>query len=187
MNTTPAPRPLPNSYWATPLLLACEYPGAREEADAAHRLDTLLAAGIRDFYDLTVADEPLQPYEALLRERAAHLGIAAESVRVRRFPIPDVSVPTAKRLEEVLAALADSAAAGRRAVVHCWGGIGRTGTVVGCHLRQQYGLSGDEALARIAKEWKGVEKSHRVPRSPETEEQAAFVRNYQPVPASSVA
>ena len=54
-------------------------------------------------------------------------------------------------------------------------------------LRQQYDLSGDEALARIAEEWKGVEKSHRVPRSPETDEQAAFVRNYQPVPASSAA
>ena len=53
--------------------------------------------------------------------------------------------------------------------------------MVGCHLRHQHGLSGDEALARIAEEWKGVEKSQRVPRSPETDEQADFVRSYQPV------
>lgn len=184
MNTTPTPRPLPNSYWATPLLLASEYPGARHEAEAAHRLDLLLAAGIRDFYDLTEATEPLEPYEDLLRARAAHLGLAAESVRFRRFPIRDMSVPTPKRLAEVLAAIEDSAAAGRRAVVHCWGGVGRTGTVVGCHLRQHFGLSGDEALARIAEEWKGVEKSHRVPRSPETAGQAAFVRAFEPVPAA---
>ena len=184
MNTTPTPRPLPNSYWATPLLLAAEYPGARLETDAAHRLDLLLAAGIRDFYDLTEAVEPLEPYEDLLRARAANLGLAAESVRFRRFPIRDVSVPTPKRLAEVLAALEDSAAAGRRAVVHCWGGVGRTGTVVGCHLRQHFGLSGDEALARIAEEWKGVEKSHRVSRSPETAEQAAFVRAFEPVPVA---
>jgi atypical dual specificity phosphatase len=180
MNTIPTPRPLPNSYWATPLLLACEYPGAREETEAAPRLDALLAAGIRDFYDLTEAHEPLQPYENLLRARAAHLGIPSESIRFRRFPIRDVSVPSPKRLSEVLAALEDSAAAGRRAAVHCWGGIGRTGTVVGCHLVRQQGLSGEQALARIAEEWKSVEKSHRVPRSPETDEQAAFVRNYQP-------
>lgn len=184
MNTTPNPRPLPNSYWATPLLLAAEYPGARLETDAAHRLDLLLAAGIRDFYDLTEAAEPLEPYEDLLRARAANLGLAAESVRFRRFPIRDVSVPTPKRLAEVLAALEDSAAAGRRAVVHCWGGVGRTGTVVGFHLRQHFGLSGDEALARIAEEWKGVEKSHRVSRSPETAEQAAFVRAFEPVPVA---
>ena len=181
MNTTPSPRPLPNSYWATPLLLASEYPGARLEADAAHRLDLLLAAGIRDFYDLTEASEPLEPYEDLLRARAAHLGLAAESVRYRRFPIRDVNVPTPKRLNEVLAAIEDSAAAGRRAVVHCWGGIGRTGTVVGCHLMQHLGLNGEEALERIAEEWQGVAKSRRVPHSPETEEQAAYVRAYQPL------
>ncbi len=179
MNTTPQPRPLPNSYWATPLLLACEYPGALHEADAAPRLDALLGAGIRDFYDLTEAGE-LQPYETQLRERATRLAIPAESIRFRRFPIRDVSVPSPRRLQEVLAALNDSAAAGRRAAVHCWGGVGRTGTVVACHLMQQHGLSGDEALACIAEEWKGVAKSHRVPRSPETDEQTDFVRAYQP-------
>jgi atypical dual specificity phosphatase len=185
MNTTPTPRPLPNSYWATPLLLASEYPGAKLEADAAHRLDLLLAAGIRDFYDLTEATEPLEPYEDLLRERATHLGLAAESVRYRRFPITDVSVPSPKRLTEVLTALEDSAAAGRRAVVHCWGGVGRTGTVVGCHLRQHFGLSGDEALARIADEWQTIPKRDRKPISPETPAQAAAIRDFQPLPAAA--
>jgi atypical dual specificity phosphatase len=177
MNTTSEPRPLPNSYWATPLLLACEYPGAKIEAEAVAKLDALLGAGIRDFYDLTEAGE-LQPYESLLRERAAKLAITPESIRFRRFPIRDVSVPSARRLEEVLTALDDSAAVGCRAAVHCLGGVGRTGTIVGCHLMRRYGLSGDEALARIAEEWKGVEKSHRIPRSPETREQADFVRAY---------
>ena len=104
MNTTPQFRPLPNSYWDTPLLLASEYPGALREADAAPRLDALLGAGIRDFYDLTAAGE-LQPYETQLRERATRLAIPAESIRFHRFPIHDGSVPTTKRLEEALAAL----------------------------------------------------------------------------------
>ena len=54
-------------------------------------------------------------------------------------------------------------------------------------MRYQHGLSGDEALARITEQWKGVEKSRRVPRSPETDEQANFVRNYQTAPDASVA
>ncbi|MGI4871540.1 MAG: protein-tyrosine phosphatase family protein [Janthinobacterium lividum] len=178
MNTTPLPRPYPNSYWATPLLLACEYPGDRNPAAATVKLDALLAAGIRDFYDLTEPGE-LVPYESLLRERAAHAGIAPESLRYRRFPVLDMGLPTPKRLAEVLAALEDSAASGRRAAVHCWGGIGRTGTVVGCHYVQHEGLNGEEALARIAAEWRTVAKFDRFPTSPQTREQLDLVRGYQ--------
>ncbi|MGI4865379.1 MAG: protein-tyrosine phosphatase family protein [Janthinobacterium lividum] len=172
------PRPLPNSYWATPTLLACEYPGAPTPAEAIPKLDALLAAGIRDFYDLTEAGE-LVPYEALLRERAAHAGLDPASIGYYRQPIRDLNVPSAERLNEVLAGLATSAAAGRAAAVHCWGGIGRTGTVVGCHLVQQHGLSGEEALTYIAREWQTVAKRYRAPRSPETDAQVAFVRSYQ--------
>jgi len=38
---------------------------------------------------------------------------------------------------------------GRGVYVHCWGGHGRTGMVVGCWLREQ-GLSGLDALERLA-------------------------------------
>ncbi|GAB3588995.1 protein-tyrosine phosphatase family protein [Hymenobacter daeguensis] len=172
------PRPIPNSYWATPLLLACEYPGDRTDAAATLKIDALLAAGIRDFYDLTEAKE-LRPYEALLQQRAAHFGLGPEAVRYRRFSWRDMGVPTPGQLAEVLAALAESAAAQRPAAVHCWGGIGRTGTVVGCYLQQALGLSGEEALARIAHEWQTVAKVDRYPTSPQTADQFAFVRQYR--------
>ena len=172
------PRPFPNSYWATPQLLACEYPGARTPAEAIPKLDALLAAGIRDFYDLT-EDQELVPYEALLYERATYAGLDPAAVHYRRLPIKDLNVPSAERLAEILAALGESEAAGRLAAVHCWGGIGRTGTVVGCHLMQHHGLSGPEALAYIAHEWQTVAKRNYAPRSPETNAQIAFVRDYQ--------
>jgi hypothetical protein len=173
------PQPIPNSYWATPQLLACEYPGAPTPAAAIPKLDALLAAGIRDFYDLTEAGE-LMPYEALLRERATHAGLDPATIQYHQFPVRDLDLPTPERLAQVLAALAKSAAAGRLAAVHCWGGIGRTGTVVGCYLVQQRGLSGSEALAFIAHEWQTVAKRDRAPRSPETDAQIAFVRSYRP-------
>jgi hypothetical protein len=177
--STAQPRPIPNSYWATPQLLACEYPGAPTPAEAIPKIDALLAAGIRDFYDLTEPGE-LVPYEALLRERAAYAGLSPAAIHYQRFAVRDLDLPTPERLAEVLAALAASEAAGRPAAVHCWGGIGRTGTVVGCHLVQQHGLSGAEALAYIAREWQTVAKRDRAPRSPETSAQIAFVRGYRP-------
>lgn len=171
-------RPIPNSYWATPLLLACEYPGSTFPAEAVKKIDALLAAGIRDFYDLTEPGE-LVPYEQLLPERAAAARLSADAVRYRRFPVVDMDLPEAATLAAVLAALAESQAAGRPAAVHCWGGIGRTGTVVGCHLQHAHNLSGEQALARIAEEWRTIPKRNRFPTSPQTDAQLAFVRNYR--------
>ena len=41
-------------------------------------------------------------------------------------------------------------AAGGTVYVHCYAGIGRTGTVVGCYLAR-HGMRGEEALAEIAR------------------------------------
>ena len=39
---------------------------------------------------------------------------------------------------------------GQRVYVHCWGGIGRTGTLVGCYL-VRHGLDGEAAIAELAR------------------------------------
>ena len=57
------------------------------------------------------------------------------------------------------------------------GGIGRTGTVIGCHL-VRHGYDGEQALAQLAYWWESVEKSNRSPRSPETNEQVNMVRDW---------
>ncbi|EKD82391.1 MAG: dual specificity protein phosphatase, partial [uncultured bacterium] len=56
------------------------------------------------------------------------------------------------------------------------GGIGRTGTVVGCWLRSQ-GFSGDAALVELARLF-SVSNAARFSRSPETDEQRDFVKNF---------
>jgi hypothetical protein len=46
--------PLPNSYLVPGTrLIAGEYPGARDSAEAKRRLDALLYAGVQTFIDLT--------------------------------------------------------------------------------------------------------------------------------------
>jgi len=96
-----------------------------------------------------------------------------------RFPICDVSVPDPATLEAVLEALGTSVTAGRKAAVHCWGGVGRTGTVIGCYLVRALQLTGAEALEHIAREWQGVEKRNRKPHSPETSAQCRMVETYK--------
>ena len=74
---------------------------------------------------------------------------------------------------------------GKNVYVHCWGGIGRTGTVVGCWLVRR-GMTGDEVLAQIAERWQGMEKRYRHPRSPQTPQQRRYVRSWtEPSPGAA--
>ena len=67
----------------------------------------------------------------------------------------------------------------RRALPHScrsWGGRGRAGVVGACLLAQLYGLSADEALERVQRSFDTRKDGGR--RSPETDEQHAFVREW---------
>ena len=167
--------PTPNSYWVIPgQLLAGEYPGAIDPRRAAAHLERLITVGIDQFIDLTEPAE-LVPYADIAQSVAASLGA---DIALERHPIPDLSVPrSSEDMANVLDAIDTAMAEGRTVYVHCWGGVGRTGTVVGCWL-VRHGLTGDQALSQIAEWWKGVGKSHRAPRSPETPEQREYVRTW---------
>ena len=139
-----------------------------------------MGAGIRRFLDLTEEGE-LLPYAGILKEEAAQLGLG---VHWQRLPIPDVSVPSPVRMAEIQAAISDALGWGEPLYVHCWGGGGRTGTVVGCYLVES-GLSGREALQRLGELWRCVEKRYRKPRSPETTEQEQSVLSWTPTVRSA--
>ncbi len=176
--TAVCPRPIPNSYWATPLLLACEYPWTPKNP-MKPKLDNLLKAGVRTFIDLTECGE-LSPYANVLCCRAALLGIDTLSIEYHRFPIRDRSIPeSVDYMSRVFEVLRDNEKRGRISAVHCRGGIGRTGMVIGCWLVESgVAKDGQDALAIIAREWRTVEKCTRYPHSPETGAQFEFVRNF---------
>lgn len=164
-------RPLPESYWVEAgRLLAGEYPGATGDFQTRKRLTALLNAGFDTFIDLTRSGE-LPPYQPLLEEEARLLGVYVDH---QRFPIGDFGLPGREQMVAILDAIDSALAAGRKVYLHCWGGIGRTGTTVGCYLVRR-GRSGGDALRQLAEWWRAVPKSARYTHSPETPAQMDFI------------
>ena len=167
-------RPIPESYWVIPgHLLAGEYPAQFDEHVTRRRLDTLIEAGFDMFIDLTKPNETV-PYRTTLLEEAKVYGI---EVVHQRFPIGDFGLPTPEQMNSILDTIAEGLQAGHKIYLHCWGGIGRTGTTVGCYLVRQ-GKTGAQALDQLSAWWRSVPKSRYYPRSPETAAQADFIRNW---------
>jgi hypothetical protein len=175
--TLPLPmRPIPETYWIIPgRLLAGEYPGSAFAAETTRRrLDAFLEAGFNTFINLTCLDE-MQDYELMLREEA---GYYASDVKCLRFPIGDFGLPEPELMSAILDAIDAALDEERKVYVHCFGGIGRTGTVTGCYL-VRHGYTGRQALQQLSEWWREVPKSVRHPRSPETAYQADFVLKWK--------
>ncbi len=82
----------------------------------------------------------------------------------------------------ILDTIDDALADGHQVYVHCWGGIGRTGTTVGCWLVRQ-GHDGPSALAEVARLFGATLKGQAGRHSPETSAQCDWVKTWRPDPA----
>lgn len=160
-----------HGYWVIEgRLLATEYPGHKTAEKAKRKLEVLTSAGVNSFVDLTEAGEwagggsRMVPYNGLLPESVTH----------RRFPIPDTSVIPDDDYDEILDYIRAELDAGKVVAVHCWGGKGRTGTVVGAFLIDTEGRRYPEVIDRMQALRAGSSKAdHPVP---DTEEQHRVLR-----------
>jgi protein-tyrosine phosphatase len=168
-------RPIPESYWVIPgHMLAGEYPSVSYSPEITRkRLDAFLKAGFNTVIDLT-CDGEAEDYRPLLREQAGYFGMDVECLH---FPIGDYGLPTRESMTSILNAIDEALAHGRKVYIHCYGGIGRTGTTVGCYLAR-HGFTGAEAIRQLASWWQYMPKSTRYPHSPETVQQEQFIRNW---------
>ncbi len=171
-------RPFPNSYWVTDTILAGEYPGALDPALAEAKVIKLLSYGISYVIDLTEPwDGPrngLQSYRPFLPDRTTD----GKPITYCHSPIPDVSIPRSRQdMITILNSIDHATANGHVVYVHCWGGVGRTGMVIGCYL-VRHGMTGEEALADVHQLWHTTDKSRTRPSSPETPAQQEWVRKW---------
>ncbi|MDP2994346.1 MAG: hypothetical protein Q8N46_04400, partial [Anaerolineales bacterium] len=139
-------KPIPESYWVLPgQFLAGGYPAlSNDELGTRRRLTAFLNAGVDTFIDLTCEGER-PPYFSMLSEEAGYDGL---EVRHRRFSFPDFHVPSHETMVATLDAIDTALAEGRKVYLHCVGGIGRTGTTVGCYL-VRHGMKPTEALHHL--------------------------------------
>ena len=173
-------RPIPNSYWVRQDRLAAgEYPGSVDSRESVRKLRALIGSGIDHFIDLTHPADGLRPYYRIAEQEARSL---CRTVEWEPHSIVDLSVPARpEEMTSILDAIDGALDQGKNVYVHCWGGVGRTGTVIGCWL-VRHGLTGEEALSQIEEWWESVEKKWRHPSSPETAEQRAYVREWIEIP-----
>ncbi|MCB9539796.1 MAG: dual specificity protein phosphatase family protein [Myxococcales bacterium] len=140
-------------------------PGRRDRRrDLQADLDALQRAGATVLVSLLTDDEVRWAGVEGLPEAARGRGVAWWSL-----PIADQGVPGHRALDALLDRLGAALAAGERVVVHCMGGLGRSGLVAACALVDA-GWSAADAIEAV--------RAARDPRAVETPAQEAFVAEF---------
>lgn len=172
--------PFSRCYWVLPgqFLAGC-YPGSKDTDEAGLKLKAMLDLGIRHIVNLMEHDEkdqtgaPFVRYEDRMQALAASKGC---SVTFERMSIRDLSVPSKARMSAILDRVDQCVRDNRRVYVHCLGGRGRTGTVVGCYLSRHGIATGEKVLDSIARLRKVTDDYYQP--SPETRPQLEMVRSW---------
>ena len=147
-------------YWVVPnKILAGSYPSEKIIRDL-----------VEDYNRVTVID--------LTDELGNPAQVRVSGPRYYRRSIIDYCVPQQSFMKRILNLVKNCVAEGDVVLIHCVGGRGRTGTVVGC-LLVELGLvkSGEEALERITELRSNLIKAKQS--SPESFEQFEMVKNWK--------
>ncbi|HNK63064.1 MAG TPA: dual specificity protein phosphatase family protein [Anaerolineales bacterium] len=172
--------PITESYWVEEArFLAGEYPASHESETARQRLEAFMEAGIRTFIDLTMPHE-LPSYQPILKDLSHIYDV---ELSYQRFAIRDHDIPSLQTMSAILNSIDGSLQEGKPVYIHCWGGIGRTGTVVGCYF-VRHGLSAEQALKKVDALFRTRPQNYFFHTSPETDQQFEFVRRWREVPGS---
>ena len=169
--------PIKSSYWVVPgLLLAGEYPGDPGPDKHRAKVQALLDAGIRTFVNLMEEEEtnhvgqPFVSYDGLASQLCPDVSCCRHAIR-------DLSAPTRAAMTAILDAIDDSLAAGRATYVHCWGGVGRTGTVVACWLLR-HAMATKANVFEVLASLREQDCVHGRRQSPESTSQRQFVGSW---------
>lgn len=173
--------PFDRSYWVIDekFLAGC-YPGDYDLKMTEKKLTYLLRYGIRHIINLMEEDEEIHRckngviYSDILPIISLKLKV---NVTISRHPIPDYGITNQANIKKILDEIDENIALGKRVYVHCWGGIGRTGMIVGCYLIRHGYANSEDVLDKIKVLRSGL--SNDFIESPESQAQKNIVKSWQ--------
>ena len=166
--------PTPESNWVIPgVLLVGAFPAEIDDTITFFQISEILKRGINKFVclqneyrtdvpeEIWKAGEALRPYfndVVNIVENKDKFETFAKSIVCDKtdlsfvhFPIKDCGVAADESVLLLCQQLVQSIYEGNKLYIHCWGGHGRTGTVVCIMLCIMYGISAEEAMERCQK------------------------------------
>lgn len=156
--------PFPQSFWVKESVLCVgHYPCDRDKATSLAKQNGLLDCGIRRVINLMERNETNHNGE-LFADYSKDLTLLARSRNMAApeffgVPLRDAQAPTIAQMQAVLEIINDSIRRNIPTYMHCWGGHGRTGTVVCCYLISQ-GKTAQEAIEQLSVWRQGLPKRH---------------------------
>lgn len=169
--------PFDKTWWVdNGRILAGQFPGDIDPEKELLKLKALLDAGVTTFVNLQREDDtaygkPFSDYmkllEPLANERGLRLGFC-------RFPIRDAGLTDTSTMIDILDHIDDHIETDQKPYVHCWGGNGRTGTVIGCWL-VRHGRIPEEAIEEMKRGREGRKFSKS---APENDIQRKFIKEW---------
>lgn len=174
-------RPFGRSYWVVPgTFLAGFFPSDHQKQIARFQLNALIDCGIRTFVNLMETNET--NYEGLgfpkyTEQIQQWFPENQLNIEFLRFPIRDMYIPDEPLMIQILDAIDQSLNLKKPIYLHCWGGLGRTGTVVGCWLIRHGIVTPMDAIKHIQTLRKPDDAYFRD--SPQTGPQKDFILNWK--------
>lgn len=186
--------PTPWSNWVIPgRVIAGAYPASLDDQETEKILATLLELGMNTFVCLQAevnintpehawrSGHGLRPYikdaqKILSRaHETQNPKIQQQKIDFLHLPIIDGNVTTDSAMNRLVEDVMERVLRGERLYVHCWGGHGRTGTLIAVMLGRLYGLPYTNAL-RYTQAFHDSRVYPQGVRSPQTPVQRAQVR-----------
>lgn len=181
-------------------VLAGAYPAVIDDDDTHRLLRSILKTGVNTFVCLQAEFNPvvsdiawksgkaLRPYikdaqKIIMNAKKARqssqgnedlLNIYQSKLDLLHLPIVDGSISSDQAMSDLADDCCQRVLNGERLYIHCWGGHGRTGTLVAIMLARLYGLDGLQAL-HYTQKMHDARVTHQNTSSPQTQSQVLQV------------